>query len=337
MAKSMIPSFLIRGLFTSAARHNRFKQTMISSRDEALIVNPRMIYPSSNFWLFFTVEFLIGALLSAFLAVLVLLKSLLPKPPRDLTGDVVVVAGASSSLGKSLAEEFAKKGCTVVCMDSDSRSIQETACRLKATRPSVEEITPRHRKDDSSRHESMIYAYQCDLIDRNDIRRTAERIKEDIGRVDILVTCVGNPNQDIFDATSRTLMSHFWTAMAFVPLMLYRERAHIVGVTPVASSQDAFHGSRAAIVSLKESLCQELGNFNSQLTFLAFTPIVESSTWKESEEQVARNIVRAVRTDQNTLSTGWVSRFLYQISCAIYYGITLVTQWIHSQGCDYST
>lgn len=37
--------------------------------------------------------------------------------------------------------------------------------------------------------------------------------------------------------------------MAFIPLMLYRERAHIVSVTPVASSQDAFHGSRAAIVS----------------------------------------------------------------------------------------
>ncbi|KOC61584.1 Short-chain dehydrogenase/reductase family 16C member 6 [Habropoda laboriosa] len=273
--------------------------------------------------------------ISVFLAILTIIKSLLPKPPRDLTGDVVLVAGASSSLGESLAEEFAKNGCSVICVDNDSSSIKETESRLKRQYPTIKEVRQSQRKDESSRCKPTISAYECNLLDREEIRRTAQKVKEDVGRVDVLVTCVGNPNQDIFDTASRTLMSHFWTVLAFLPLMLYKERAHIVGVTPVASTTDAYHGSRAAIVSLMESLCQELSNHSSHLTFLAFSPIAECSTLKQSEEQVARNIVRAMKADQNSLSVSWISRILYQISCVIYNGITLLTQWIHSPGCDY--
>ncbi|CAK9824072.1 Short-chain dehydrogenase/reductase family 16C member 6 [Anthophora retusa] len=308
---------------------------MFPVRDETVVTNSRVACPSSTVWLFLTVEYVIGTCLSGFLAVLAIVKSLLPKPPRDLTGDVVLVAGASSSLGESLAEEFARNGCSIICVDNDYSSIKETESRLKKQYPTIKEIRPCHRKDESSRVEPTIIAYECNLEDREEIRRTARKVKEDVGRVDVLVTCVGIPNQDIFDTASRTLMSHFWTVLAFLPLMLYKERAHIVGVTPVASTTDAYHGSRAAIVSLTESLCQELSNHSSNLTFLAFSPIAECSTLKQSEEQAARNIVRAVKTDRNSLNIGWISRILYQISCVIYNGITLLTQWIHDSDCNY--
>ncbi|XP_076173224.1 estradiol 17-beta-dehydrogenase 11 [Ptiloglossa arizonensis] len=308
---------------------------MFILKDGALTMNSRTGCPSSTVWFYLTIEFLIGAFLSGLLAILAVVKALLPKPPRDLTGDVVLVAGAASSLGESLVEEFAKGGCFVICVDNDPKSIEETAFRLRTCYPRIEKVGPRHGKDNTLGTRSTISAYGCNLLDRNDIRRTALKIKDEIGRVDVLVTCVGSLDQDIFDTTSKTLMSHFWTVLAFLPMMLYRERAHIVGVTPVASSSDAYHGSRAAIASLMESLCQELSNHSSRLTFMAFSPIAGHSTLKESERQVARNIVQAVRTDQNSLSVSWVSRFLYRLSCATYYGITKFTQWVHSQGCDY--
>lgn len=46
---------------------------------------------SINIWLFLSVEFLIGAIISGFLSILNTVKSLLPKPPRNLAGDVVLV------------------------------------------------------------------------------------------------------------------------------------------------------------------------------------------------------------------------------------------------------
>ncbi|XP_076238789.1 putative oxidoreductase SSP0419 isoform X3 [Calliopsis andreniformis] len=284
---------------------------MLVLRDDA--VNPRVTNPPASIWFFFTFEFLVGAALSGFLTILQVIKSLLPKPPRDLTGDVVV-AGASSSLGESLAEEFVKSGCSVVCVD-DSRSVEELASNLRTRLPEVEELRPKHRKDVLTQQRSMVSSYQCDLMDREEIRRTAKRIKNEIGRVDVLVTCVGNANQDIFDTASRTLMSHFWTVLAFLPLMLYRERAHIVGVTPVASTRDAYHGSKAAIVSLMETLCQELSDHSSYLTFLAFTPIAGRRSIKESEELTARDIVQAVKTDRYNLN--WLSRVFYRLRDAI--------------------
>lgn len=60
-------------------------------RDEASVTNSRLGSPSSVVWLFLTVEFLIGALLSGLLAILKIVKTFLPKPPRDMAGDVVLV------------------------------------------------------------------------------------------------------------------------------------------------------------------------------------------------------------------------------------------------------
>ncbi|XP_031841232.1 estradiol 17-beta-dehydrogenase 11 [Nomia melanderi] len=308
---------------------------MFVTIDEASVTNSRLGSPSSVVWLFLIVEFLIGALLSGFLGILEIVKSLLPKPPRDMTGDVVLVAGAASALGESLAEEFAKCGCSVICVDHDSESIERIAAGLKGRYPMVEEVKPNHDKDDSQRLKTRKLAYECDLSDREQIRSTAQKIKDEVGRVDVLVTCVGNLDQDIFDTASRTLMSHFWTVLAFLPLILYRERAHIVGVTPIVSSRDAYHGSRAAIASLMGSLCQELSNHSSQLTFLAFAPIANCSSPEKSVKEVATNIMHAVRTDQQSLNVGWMSGFLYRLSCTMYYYITAFTEWVHSQGCDY--
>ncbi|XP_078037100.1 short-chain dehydrogenase/reductase family 16C member 6 [Augochlora pura] len=301
---------------------------------EVPVTNSRFGSPSSTVWLILAIEFLIGGLVSGLLAILKFVKSLLPKPPRDLTGDVVLVAGAATTLGKSLAEEFAKSGCSVICMDQDAEAIERIASSLNARYPIVEEVKPSHRKDASSGLRTEQTAYQCDLLNRDDIRRVAEKIKDEIGRVDILVTCVGSLDEDIFDTASKTLMSHFWTVLAFLPLILYRERGHIVGVTPVASSRDAYYGSKAAISSLMESLCQELSNRSSQLTFLAFSPIVRCGTPEESGKGVAADIVQAVRTDRNTLNTDWTSTLLYRMSCAAYHCIATFTEWVHSQGAD---
>jgi len=35
--------------------------------------------------------------------------------------------------------------------------------------------------------------------------------------------------------------------LAFLPFMLQRDRAHIIGITPIASTQDVYLSSRATI------------------------------------------------------------------------------------------
>lgn len=64
---------------------------MSSVKDDAVVVNSQLRHSVSTLWFFLTFEFLISTFLSIFLAILTFIKSLLPKPPRDLTGDIILV------------------------------------------------------------------------------------------------------------------------------------------------------------------------------------------------------------------------------------------------------
>jgi hypothetical protein len=64
---------------------------MLSIKTESIISSPRISNPSFLGWLYLNFELLLGLGLSGFLVFLNIIKSLLPKPPRDLTGDVVLV------------------------------------------------------------------------------------------------------------------------------------------------------------------------------------------------------------------------------------------------------
>lgn len=68
-----------------------FQRTMSSIKDDTVIVNSQLRHSVSTLWFFLTFEFLISTFLSIFLAILTFIKSLLPKPPRDLTGDIILV------------------------------------------------------------------------------------------------------------------------------------------------------------------------------------------------------------------------------------------------------
>ncbi|XP_012219803.1 short-chain dehydrogenase/reductase family 16C member 6-like [Linepithema humile] len=297
---------------------------MLPFRDEAVIVSSRT--GSSNLWFYLSIEFIIGAIISGFLIILGLVKSFLPKRPRDLTGDVVLIAGASSTLGASLVEEFAKNGCSVICIDNDLRFVEEITRRLKLqsnkielTCNKVEEIGLNYRKYRSENTESTIAAYKCDLLNRNAIRKIAKKVEDEVGGIDVLVTCVGQSNRDIFDVASTTLMSHYWTMLAFLPSLLRRDRAHIIGITPVASNQDAYSSSRVAIAGLMESLGQELSNHNNNLTFLAISPMVmRSNLIRQKEQEVAKEVIQAVSMGSQEYSfiIVWCLK-LYKICCGI--------------------
>ncbi|XP_018368851.1 PREDICTED: estradiol 17-beta-dehydrogenase 11-like isoform X2 [Trachymyrmex cornetzi] len=305
---------------------------MLRVKDESVTTNSRIGF-SINFLFYLSFEFIIGAVISSFLVILNVIKSLLPKPPRDLSGDVVLIAGVSSTFGESLAEEFARGGCSVICVDNDFRSVKEITTRLKSLCNKVTGIGPKHREKEQENVRPTMAAYECNLLDRNAIREIAKKVEDEIGGVDVLVTCAGQSYQDIFDTANTTLMSHYWTVLAFLPFMLQRDRAHIIGITPITSTQDVYLSSRAAIAGLMESLGQELSNHNSHLTFLAISP---TTARRQEEQAIAKEVVQAVRRGQCSISINWCSKMMYQISCVIYSAITTVSQWLHTQGCDYS-
>ena len=103
-----------------------------------------------------------------------------------------------------------------MCIDQDIKSAKEIAFDLRLKYPRVEKVGPEYRKEyEGRRTKPTTFAYECDLENVNEIRDVARLVNDEVGWVDVLVTCNGNSSQDIFDTISRTLMSHYWVRDTF--------------------------------------------------------------------------------------------------------------------------
>ncbi|KAL7299284.1 hypothetical protein TKK_0007867 [Trichogramma kaykai] len=316
---------------------------MLTMREESILSSEIIKSSSTVTWFFLSFEFLLGLGISACLLLLTFVKTLLPKPPRDLTGDVVLVAGATSKIGNSLAEEFARNGCLVICVDENAQEVEKTASRLCQRYPGVESTGASYRKQTADDQEQQHHedqrstsmrcrslAYACNLCDRQQIQELAKRVRDEVGYLDTLVTCAESSEREIFDAVSNTLMSHYWTVLAFLPSMLLQEKARVIGITPTASINDAYEGSKAALAGLMGCLGEQFTGRNNGLTFMTVAPKAEPSLLKQSESDIAKEIVQAVQRDSSSIFMGKLSNFLYVVSCRLYGGITLITKWLEA-------
>ncbi|XP_039272041.1 epidermal retinol dehydrogenase 2-like [Styela clava] len=173
---------------------------------------------------------------------------------KDVSGQVVLVTGAGSGIGQRLSVEFAKLGCTIVGWDVSQKNLNETS-------KVMEEETGKE-----------FYAYTCDLSDREAIYKTAEKVKQDIGRVDILINNAGIVSGKTILKCSDSMMqktmevntmAHFWTLKAFLPEMLERNEGHVVTISSGAGyfgvpGQVDYAASKFGAVGMCEALHQEL-------------------------------------------------------------------------------
>jgi NAD(P)-dependent dehydrogenase (short-subunit alcohol dehydrogenase family) len=143
----------------------------------------------------------------------------------DLSGRVAVVTGASSGLGRSLAQGLAGAGAAVVLL-------ARRAADLAAVQSEITAAGGKAR------------ALACDLADRDSLRRAAADSAAPFGAPDILVNAAGmNPRKAIpeltdeeWDATMRiNLDAPFFLAKALAPGMIARGWGRIINIASLQS------------------------------------------------------------------------------------------------------
>lgn len=187
--------------------------------------------------------------------------------PQGLTGRVAVVTGASSGIGRAIAQRLAEDGATVViCFHRNSVGAAETAARIR----------------DKGYPEPTLC--QVDIADNADVERAVRQITHDHQRVDILANNAGvgapsamvpmNPVDGWVDTVRTNLLGsmHFIKAVS-LPMLLARSGS-IVNVTSIAGAVgipglSAYCASKAGIEGMTRSLAREFAAYGVRVNALA--------------------------------------------------------------------
>jgi NAD(P)-dependent dehydrogenase (short-subunit alcohol dehydrogenase family) len=170
-----------------------------------------------------------------------------------LHGEIAVVTGGASGIGRACAYELATRGATVVIVDRDTAMAEEVIAGLPGA--------GRHRQ------------VRVDVTDADDITRAAEQVAADVGDVSVLVTSAGiaqRPTSPIllpveeWDAVMRTNVRGTWLCAAvFGTAMARRGRGSVVTIASITGFRStplhAYGSGKAAIVQMTTNLAGEWG------------------------------------------------------------------------------
>jgi all-trans-retinol dehydrogenase (NAD+) len=154
-------------------------------------------------------------------------------------------------MGKSLARLLLQEGCRVALVDIREGDLDAA----------LRELSPI----------GEVYAFVCDISDREKVYGLAQRVWDEFGDIYILVNNAGVVKSDPFlekpdEVIERTvavnLLAHFWTMKAFLPAMVAKKEGHVVnmasagGLLGVPYISD-YCATKFAVIGLTESLRQE--------------------------------------------------------------------------------
>ncbi|NWU81175.1 RDHE2 dehydrogenase, partial [Onychorhynchus coronatus] len=234
-----------------------------------------------------------------------------PRRKKNVSGEIVLITGAASGIGRCLSLKFAKLGATLVLWDINQEGLKETV-RLA-------------RENGAAR----VHGYICDCSKRQDVYRVADQVKKEVGDVSILVNNAGivtgkafidSPDSLIEKTMEVNTMAHFWTYKAFLPAMIATNHGHLVSIASSAglfgvTRLSDYCASKFAAVGFAESIDIEmstLGKTGVKTTtvcpFIINTGMFDGAKTKWPRvlpvldpEYVSEKIVTAVRRNQEML------------------------------------
>ncbi|XP_011699709.1 PREDICTED: short-chain dehydrogenase/reductase family 16C member 6-like, partial [Wasmannia auropunctata] len=161
-------------------------------------------------------------------------RLIVPPKKKDVDGEIVLITGAGHGIGKELAIGYAFLGATIICWSKNEENTNQTMDDIK------------NMGIDS------VYAYRCNVADREEVFRVAEKVKKEVGDVTILINNAGvgiaksllnQSFDDIERVIDVNLKAHYWTLRAFLPSMIEKNHGHVVAISSIAGLFGSSYGT----------------------------------------------------------------------------------------------
>ncbi|XP_005396145.2 PREDICTED: epidermal retinol dehydrogenase 2 [Chinchilla lanigera] len=170
-------------------------------------------------------KFLVFLGKSLFSILVALTFTVIPKPRKSVAGEIVLITGSGSGLGRLLALQFVRLGSVLVLWDVNTEANEET------------------RRMAQEAGASRVYAYTCDCSRKEEVYRVADQVKKEVGDVSILINNAGIvtgkkfldcPDELMEKSFDVNFKAHLWTYKAFLPAMIANNHGHLVCISSSA-------------------------------------------------------------------------------------------------------
>jgi NAD(P)-dependent dehydrogenase (short-subunit alcohol dehydrogenase family)/rhamnose utilization protein RhaD (predicted bifunctional aldolase and dehydrogenase) len=185
----------------------------------------------------------------------------------ELAGQIAIVTGAGSGLGRAISIGLARAGAMLSLADVDTPSAQETAGLIATERPGA-----------------AVSPLKCDVTDESAVERACDGVLERWGGLDILVNAAGiAPAHDLVDLPARewrraveiNLTGYFLMAQAAARIMIQQGMGgSIVNLTSksgleASRSNTAYNATKAGEIHMARGWALELGQHGIKVNSLA--------------------------------------------------------------------
>jgi NAD(P)-dependent dehydrogenase (short-subunit alcohol dehydrogenase family) len=213
-----------------------------------------------------------------------------------LAGKVAVVTGAARGIGRAIAVELAANGADVIAVDI--AGFVSTASNAEPATPAQLDQTVAFIKQFGRKGEAI----KADIRDIGALRRIADKVVQDYGKIDIVVAdaaiqrwkpLLEMDDADWHDVIDNNLNGTANTIRAFAPKMVAQNKGRII----VLSSMQGKHGTKDAasysaskwgILGLMKSAAMELGKYN--ITVNAILPGLVDTALTRYEKRLSESI-----------------------------------------------
>lgn len=235
----------------------------------------------------------------------------------SFAGQVAVVTGASSGIGRALAQELAARGCRVGLVARRREALEELAAQI-------------------ARAGSTALVAPADVGERSQVTAAIHEVAAKLGPVDLLVANagVGAPTLlETFNVSDMEKMFRvntlgvIYAIEAVLPDMLRRGRGHLAGVSSLAAlkglpGEAAYCASKAALNTFLESLRIQLHGRGITVTTICpgfvRTPMTSVNDfhmpWLLEPEEAARRIVAALHRRVKVFNFPWQTTLLMYLA-----------------------